>query len=438
MRRPVLIAIAALLALVGTSLAAYQWMSRPTFLRVAVGPIGSDDTRLIAAMTQYLEREREGVRLKLVMTDGLAASAQAIDQGSADVAVVRTDVAMPGKGQTVAIMHRDAALLVTTSGKDLSEITDLSKRRIGIIRRQTANTLLLEAVLAHYEIRKDSVTIVPLAAPAEAEEALRSGRVDLVLAVGALGSATLNDTVAAVTRAGGGPPVFIPVNEAAAIAQRSPLFDSFEVVRGAFGGSPPRPAETFTTVGVSHRLVAQTRLDQDTVSELTRLIFAMRPTIAAEVALANRIEEPDTSKASALPVHHGAADYYAGTVQTFFERYGDWFYLGVMVVSILGSAAAGLAGAASGRSRNRTMELLDGLLAIIQRARIAESEPELQVLEAEADAILATALAKAAQNGVDQTGMMAMFLGLDQARRAIHEQRLILEHRTADMAAAAE
>jgi hypothetical protein len=232
--------------------------------------------------------------------------------------------------------------------------------------------------------------------------------------------------------------VFIPVNEAPAIAQRSPLFESSEIVRGTFGGSPPRPAENITTVGVSHRLVAQTRLDQDVVSELTRLIFAMRPIIASEVGLANRIEEPDTSKASALPVHHGAADYYAGTVLTFFERYGDWFYLGVMVISIVGSAAAGVAGAASSRTRNRTMELLDGLIVIIQRARVAETEHELQVLEAEADGILATALAKAAQNGVDQTGLMAMFLGLDQARRAIHEQRLILEHRTADLAPAAE
>src|SRR5215203_7453937 len=64
--------------------------------------------------------------------------------------------------------------------------------------------------------------------------------------------------------------------------------------------------------------------------------------ISAEVPLANRIEAPDTSKSSSLPVHPGASAYYEGEVQTFFERYGDWFYLVVMVGSIVGSAIAGV------------------------------------------------------------------------------------------------
>jgi hypothetical protein len=101
------------------------------------------------------------------------------------------------------------------------------------------------------------------------------------------------------------------------------------------------------------------------------------------------------------------------------------------VLSIAGSALAGLASAASGRSRSRTMALLDELLGIIHKARRAASEQELQALEAAADGVLATALGKAGRDGVDQTVMVAMFLGLDQARRAIHEQRLILEAREA-------
>jgi hypothetical protein len=73
------------------------------------------------------------------------------------------------------------------------------------------------------------------------------------------------------------------------------------------------------------------------------------------------------------------------------------------------------------------MALLDQLLRIIQKARTAESEDQLQALEAEADQVLAAALGKAGRDTMDQTVMVAMFLGLDQARRAIHEQRLILE-----------
>jgi hypothetical protein len=164
----------------------------------------------------------------------------------------------------------------------------------------------------------------------------------------------------------------------------------------------------------------------------------MRPSLAKETPIANNIEEVETAKGSALPVHPGAAAYYEGEVQTFFERYGDWFYLGVMVLSIIGSGLAGLASAATSRSRSRTMALLDQLLGIIHDARRASSEGELKALEAAADGVLATALGKAGRDGVDQTVMVAMFLGLDQARRAIHEQRLILEAQDTALAQAAE
>lgn len=426
MRRVTLIALAAGFALLAAGLLAAQWMSSPTTLRVAVGPIGSEDTRLAVAISQHLARERQPVRLKLVLTAGVAESAQALASDKADLAVVRTDVAMPSKGQTVAIMHRDAAVLMALPETGISKVSGLTGRNVGVYRSAQANARLLETVLAQYEVPKDSVAMVMLGSQAEMEEALRTKRVDAVLAVGTLAGRTVTEAVAAITQAGGGPPVFIPVGEADAIAQRSPVFESFEVVRGAFGGTPPRPAETMTTLGVSHRLVAAASLDEGTISELARLLFAVRPAVSAEVPLANRIEGPDTSKSSSLPVHPGAAAYYEGEVQTFFDRYGDWFYLLVMGVGVVGSAIAGLASAASARSRTRTLSLLDRLLGIVRRARAAGSEADLVALEQEADDILAAALAKAGTGGIDGIGIGAFGLGLDQARHAIADRRAIL------------
>ena len=438
MRRPVLIAIAAFLALVALGLFLFQWMSAPTTLRIAAGPMSSEDLRFVVAATQHLARERETIRFRLVLSDGIAASANAIDEGKADLAIVRSDVLMPLRGQTVAIMHRDAAVLMTTPTSGIATLPDLAGLTVGIIRKTPANQRLLETILAHYGVPKEKVSVVLLDRPQEAEDGLRTRRLHAVFVVGPVTGGLVGDTVAAVARAAGGAPVFMPIAEADAIAQRSPALDELELVRGTFGGTPPRPPETMETIGVSHRLVAHASLDEGTVSELARLIFHMRPTLAKEAPLANLIEEPDTAKGSTLPVHPGAAAFFEGEVQTFFERYGDWFYLGVMALSIVGSAAAGLAGAASGRRRTRTMALLDELLGIIQKARGAESEDELQVLEARADRVLATALGKAGRDGVDQTVMVALFLGLDQARRAIHEQRLLIEAREPSLVEAAE
>lgn len=432
MRRPGLITLAVGLAVLGLGLLAYQVMSGPTTLRVAVGPMGGEDTRLMAAAAQYLNRERASVRFRLVLTEGLAGSAEALDEDKADLAVVRTDVAMPLKGQTAAILHRDAAVLIAPERARIAKIADLRGRTVGIVRKLPANARLLETVLAHYDIPRDSVATVVLPSPAEVEEALRAGRIDAVLAIGTLSGHSVAETVTAVVQAGGGPPVFIPITEAEAIAQRSPLFESFEIVRGAFGGTPPRPAESVATLGVGHRLVAQAKLDDNTVSEVTRLLFAMRPTLSGEVPLANRIEGPNTSKSSSLPVHPGAAAYYDGEVQTFLERYSDWIYLVAMVGGILGSAFAGLLGQASARKRSRTMMLLDELMGIVRHARAATEAAELDALEVEADQVLASALARAGDGEVGETLMVAFFLGLDQARRAIHERRYHLAEAEAE------
>jgi TRAP-type uncharacterized transport system substrate-binding protein len=95
MHRTLFTLLAAVLALVGVGLVGWQWLGQATTFRVAVGPLTGEDTRLVAAITQHLTRERASVRLKLVLTEGVAGSAEAIQDDKADLAVVRTDVAMP-------------------------------------------------------------------------------------------------------------------------------------------------------------------------------------------------------------------------------------------------------------------------------------------------------------------------------------------------------
>ncbi|WP_128561455.1 TAXI family TRAP transporter solute-binding subunit [Methylobacterium crusticola] len=427
MRRHLPIALATILGLLATCLLAYQWAGQPTTLRVAVGPAGGEDARLIGAIGQALARAHEEVRLRVAPTTGVAESAALAESGAADLAVVRSDVGIPATTQTLAILHRDAAVLITRDPR-LATVPDLRGRRVGIVRNPVANTRLLGTILEQYEVPADAVAVEPLAEGREAGPALRDGRVDAVLVVSPPTGRSMNDAVASITRVGDSPS-FIPIGESAAMANRSPALESIEVVRGTFGGTPSRPAETFATIGVSHRLVAQASLADATVSELARLIFVTRPGLAAELPLANQLEAPDTSKSASLPVHTGAQAYYDGEVETFFERYGDWFYLLVMCVSIVGSAAATLVSRAATRSRAHDMALLRQLLAIVRATRDVEDELELFDLERQADEILAAALARAGTGAIDNAGVAAFTLGLDQARRAIAERRILLQER---------
>ena len=440
MQRPALLALAGLLLVVGLTSLAWQIGSSPTTLRVAVGPSGSEDARLIAAMGAALSRERETIRLQIVATRGPSDSARALDDGKADLAVVRTDIAMPEKGQTVAIMHRDVVLLLAAPGNGIATVPDLRGRTVGIVRDAAANGRVLDALLAFYDVPRTEVSVIPLAGASEVEQALRAKRVDVVLAIGTLSGRTVTETFAAAAAASGGAsPVIVPVPEAEAIAQRSAIFETFEIVRGAFGGSMARPAEAVRTLGVNHRLVAAASQEEEHMSELARLIFALRPRVAAEVPLANRIEAPDTSKSSSLPVHPGAAAYYDGEVQTFFERYSDWIYVGIMVLSILGSCFAGFASTVAARRRTRTLGYLGRLTELMAEARRAEDAHELDEIEREADSILGVALDRAGTGSLDAAAVAAFSLGLDQLREAIDARRATLaDPRAAPLRIAAE
>jgi TRAP-type uncharacterized transport system substrate-binding protein len=208
---------------------------------------------------------------------------------------------MPPNGQTVLIMRRDAAVLFAPAESSLRAIDDLRGHKVGILQAvphgKADNQLLLDTALAQYDVPSASVGRVSLTLP-ELSRAVENKEIDAVLAVGVPGSDGLTEAVNTVAVAGHGQPVFLPIAEAKAIAQRSPAFEGVEVMRGAFGGAQPKPPEDFVTLGVSTRLVAQRSLSNETAGEVARLMLAVRPAISAR---ASRRQGRGSSRASWRP-----------------------------------------------------------------------------------------------------------------------------------------
>ena len=336
----VVVVVAALLA-VGFAMA---WYERPTHLTVAIAKTDAEDTAVIGTAAKLLKFGRNAVRLRTIGVDGPAAAAAMVDAGKADLAVIRTDLALPDDAQTVVILHRDAALLTAPGGGEVRSVADLAGHKLGIVHRGPGIDAILATALAQYDIRPDTVTLVGLA-PEEVAEAVKSKAVDAVLAVDVLSSPHLRDIVRAVAAGGEGAPVLVPIAEADAIAQRSPGYEKLEVVRGAFGGTPPRPADEYDTLSITHRLVANENVSQDLISDLTRFFLTEKMQIAASAPIARRIEAPSTDKGLTLPAHAGSAAYIDDDEQTFFDKYSDFIYIGAMLLGVVASGGHGDRGA---------------------------------------------------------------------------------------------
>ena len=256
--------------------------------------------------------------------------------------------------------------------------------------------------------------------------ALAAKKIDAIFsATGPLdGSAA--DVVADVMGPARKPPIFIPIDEAAPIAKRDPALETSEIPHGAFGGDPPRPPETVETVGVDVLLMASPTMRDETASAVTRVFLNARGAIAGIAPLANSIEAPSTDRGGPIPVHQGAVDYLDGNEKSFFEKYSDGFYIGAMLLSLLGSAAATLASRFAKDAREDAERLTEKLLTILQGARDSQSSRDLDGYEHELNDVVAQMLADPKLRKLDAPALHLVELAMTQARRSLEERRQAL------------
>ena len=425
MLRGLYIASALGLVLAGVAAGLNYAFLRPTSLRVAVTH-GTDDQKLIEAIGHVFSASRDSVRFRVVPVSTAAASAVALQSESVDLAVIRSDISVPPNGQTLVILHRNPALLIVRGDETLGSIPDLKGKSVGIVRSTATgvgNSNLFDTILAQYEIDPNQVRHVAIERKAMMA-AVKSHQVDALFVVGPATGDLAFEAVGAITKASGSAK-FLPIAEAKAMAQRSSALESTEIVRGAFGGDPPRPADPFETVGVTVRLMARASLKDSLAADVMRRLFSERVSIARLEKLANQIEAPSTDKGAAMPLHPGAAAYLDDEEKDFFDKYSDFIYLGAMALSVLGSGLAAIATRMSNTRHNEFDRVLERLLEILKSARASNRLDELDELEREADEIFASSMTNRKLRGLDTHAMAAFGLALDQARDAIRERRAL-------------
>ncbi len=432
-RKMMFVTLAGILAVVGAVAGAYYFAMRPVTLRIAVGPANSDDLRVVQALTQAFAQAHSQIRLRPMQTDGAAASAKALADGNADLAIIRGDLDVPKNAQAVATLRKNVAVLWVPpsakgkgkkAGPKITKIPQLSGRRVGVVGRTPANVNLLKVVLQQYGVDPNKVEIVQFPAN-EVAEAIRSQKADAYLAAGPVNSKITAEAIAASTR-DGGTPTFLAIDSAEAIAQNHPAYEASEIPAGAFGGSPDKPDDEVKTISFAHHIVARRGLSESTIAAFTRQLFAIRQSLMTEFPLAAKIETPDTDKDAVIPVHPGAAAFVDGEEKTFLDRYSDYIWWGLMGLSAMGSAGAWFAGYLKKDERSNNSSLRERLLEMLARARRSDSTEELDQMQAEADEILRDTLHCFEDGAIEEGALTAFNIALEQFHSAVADRKALL------------
>ncbi|CAN2532171.1 hypothetical+protein [Methylocapsa aurea] len=412
--------VAVLLFALAAALSLFYYLSPRATLRITTGPAMSPAQRAISTFIHVVSGTHPFIRVEEVPVADLEASAKALEDKKVNLAVVRTDVAAPANGQTIAILRRDIVAIVLPHGSAIKDAAGLARKTIAVPAGplQAENQRVLDQILAYFDVPAASVKrlVLPLE---EIGRALRSGRATAALAVGPIGPGQAVDVVATIAKATKGAPDLLPMDQADAMVKRFPGFEPVDIPDGAFKAHPPVPDDTVKGLAVTYRLVAPFSMLNVVAGAIGRSIFKTKAKLTALSPAGAQIEAPDLDAQNPLlPVHPGVAAYLASGDQSFFDSLQQYFYIVGIPLSLLGSLIAVLIGLWNNRRLVEDQNRVFRLLSLADEALAADGAG-LARIENEFREIVADCVNKLAEGEAGPDRYPVSSLAIDHARRSI-------------------
>ena len=467
-----LVAVLGTLILVGVLWAGFYFTTQADRVRIAAGP---PDSKFVQALSAQVAKSHHNLHLQFVSVNGTTAMAEAMAKGQVDLAVLPSTADNSLDWPVVAILRQNVMVLIVpapgaanksksggsattakrgkSAGKGKSakgskgaksaksddsdagddsdkfgKVSQLAGKRVGIVTGNEATADLLDLALNHYGVPPSKVTVSEID-PKNLADAVKSNQVDVLFVAGAAAGKAISAAVAAATQ-NGTAPGFIEIDQADGIAKRNPAFDSVDIDAGTFGGIPPTPDDSLTSLSFAQYLVARKSFSDSVINTLAKTIYSSRQALAAAMPGEIKIAAPSTDKDAAVLVHPGTLAYLSDSQQSFFDKYGDDIFYGMLIFPVFGSAVAAVAGYMRSDTRTRRLRLLQRVLDLVRKAHTAQTLETLDHLQIDADDLVIAIIHQSEHEEFDETVRMSFAFALDQLRFAIAARRTAILDRT--------
>jgi TRAP-type uncharacterized transport system substrate-binding protein len=383
------------------------------------------------AIASQLTSDGAPLRLKIIDTGTAVESGKQFAAGNVDLAVVRGDVGDLSQAQAIVVLAPMTALLIAPPGSSIDSIDKLKGRTVGVLGSE-ANAKIVDVLNNAFDLARGKTVFKDLALQ-DARQAVQSKQVSALLVVIPLTEKYLSLVKGLFPQGAKMTPVLIPIDSAAAIAEANRAYESFDVPKGTLRGSPPAPDDDVTTLRTSLYLVAR---KADVAANLAQYILKVRRELLRENPLFAQIAAPNIEPDAYLPVHPGALAFYNGTQQSFIDEYGNYIYIGPMIlggIATVLAAAWKFLGIGQPEFRQGTLDTLYGLA---RRIRGVDSESELSGIEDEIDNLLGAERLKAEDDEESAVDAATLNVVAHRLENLIHDRREILSARPSAAAVA--
>lgn len=420
--------IALMLGALCALLAVWYLAVRPTTLTIAVGPEGSSQFNYAATIAKLMKETKQPFKLKVVHVAGTAEASEMLDDGKADLAIVRSDDLTSKDARSIVIIHKRAIILVAHKDAGIESLRDVGGKKIAISMSDTDSYKpIIERILGHYEVETDELKLEEMPRD-EIAAALADKRIDAFILVtnpaskpnrALLSEITGNRSTAIVVTGA-------PAHEA--LSQRFKELQTIEVPEGIFGGNPQLPGDDIDTVAITYEIAASSRLSERSGTALTKSLMELRPRLRAAQSTQEStysIETPPVDEPRGIVPHAGSAAYANNETKTWLDAYSEYIWLGMFAVGLVGSGVAAVMSWA-GLSNESPGDLLSGKMrSLATRLETAESSADVDSVQGDFDDLVLSimreyGLRRIVEEGTpDPSPWLQTFAGLIARRRSL-------------------
>jgi TRAP transporter TAXI family solute receptor len=411
----------------GAGLLAYRYATTPTTLTVVAGSLDGDAPRLMSAVAAKMTSTGSTVRLKVIDKGTTLEAVKAFAAGEADLAIARADTGNLSDARTVVTATHAIVMIVVPPGSSIESMDELKGKTVGVIGGEL-NHQIVAALTKEYDLGAAKVHFKDIAL-ADVAQALKSKQVVAILVVMPVTEKYLGMLRELFPRNAKKPLGIVPIESAGAIAAVARAYESYDLPKGTLRGSPAVPDDDMTTLRVPFYLVANRKLSDDVVGALTKAVMDTRRDLVGEFPLLAQISAPSTDKDAFIPIHPGAAAYFDGDQKTLFDRYGDQFFYGSMILGSLMSILAAAWKFMTKDAEDETQRPLDRLYALVDQINEARSETDLAKIESSVDEILKPALDRISAGGADAAETNVLGLATHRLEYLLSQRRTALSAR---------
>lgn len=414
-------AIATTFALLAAFLIVYKYYNRPTTLRAAVAEDATGDIAALNAYARFFAQSKAPMRMSVQPYQTRGEVARAFLENRADVAVLRAESNLHGRGAVVAVMRKSVGVVVSLN-PEIAEIPAIRGKRVGFMSVDGAADGFFAALLQTYEIEEDEITLTPIA-PEDLPVTAAAGLIDVLVTTAPLSHRAPSEALRAMLRTTKTEAKLLPIDRVDELVRRAPAFEPFTIPARSFAQLPEVEAGS---VAMPTNLVAQSTMTNEAAAALARQILSNKQAVTSDAPTVAEIASPATNKDAFVPIHPGVAAFIDNEELTFFDKYGDLVYIFMAIGGVFASGFVALRRSFGPDKDADACELIDELVDLRREARTLAHGVDPTAIAARwrdvsdrFEDMLAQALPLIADGGVGERTVHALSTALSAAERAI-------------------